>query len=354
MKATVFDTCKGIFQIPAGELLQRLPTDCFFWLDIEGASEDEIKAVAAALHISEPTLSWLPRFGQRSRLEVARQQTRITTWGVGASGLPIEVHVLFTPSWILSVHEGVGSLMDRARSIYQSVVQMIGMRHFLGLLIILTELMESFDPVLERVDKSLYELEEQIIQAPKEAQIEQLMRLRKNLWELHRLWEPRELAARDLFVAVKSGLTGISEHAEQILDYAERIADLVDRISDLRQRATEAMESYGTSVSNKQSQIINRLTIISAVFLPMTFLTGYFGMNFQWMLDNVVKSMEAFFILGIGLFLVNLTATLLLFRSRGWLGEKQVKKSMERAAGMIQEHATDAQSDAGGDTAMKT
>ena len=345
MKATVFDTCKGVFQIAGEELLQRLPKDCFFWLDIEGASVEELQAVAAALHISEPTLSWLPRFGQRARLEVTRQQTRISTWGVGASGLPIEVHVLFTPSWILSVHEGVGGLMDRARSLYNSIVPKIGTRHFLGLLIILIELLESFDPLLERLDESLYALEGQIIQAPKGAQIEQLVGLRKRLWELHRFWEPLEIAVRDLSVAVKSGLTGIIEHAEQLLDYAERIADLVDRINDLRQRATEAMESYGTSVSNKQSQIINRLTIISAVFLPLTFLTGFFGMNFQWLIDRQ-KSTGSFFFLGIGLFFVCLVATLSLFKWMGWLGENQAKKPVRETTAVPQEQSSDSQTGA--------
>jgi magnesium transporter len=352
MNATVFDTCKGIFQIPVGELGQHLPTDCFFWLDIEGASAEELKAVGTALQISEPTLSWLPRFGQRARLEASKQQTRISTWGVGASGLPVEVHILFTESWLLSVHEGVGSSMDRARSLYKHFVQMMEKRAFFGLFIVLTELVGSFDPLLERLDESLYALEEQIIQAPKEAQIEQLVRLRRQLWELHRLWEPQGLSAKELSVAIK-GLPGTSEQAEQLLDYAEHIADLVDRINDLRQRATEALESYGTSVSNRQSQIINRLTIISAIFLPLTFLTGFFGMNFQWMIDRQ-KSMASFFLLGVGLFLVVLTATFSLFRRRGWLGEKKVKKPMGATAGVAQEHTTDIQKRAGGSPTGKT
>jgi magnesium transporter len=355
MKATVFDGCKGAFQISEGsDMFEHLPTDCFFWLDIEGASVEELQKVAAALHISEPTLSWLPRFGQHARLESNTQQTRISTWGVGASGIPSEVHILFTPSsWILSVHEDAGSSMDRARSVYKSFAQTIATRHFLGLLVILTALLESFDPMLERLDESLYALEEQIIEAPKGVQVEQLVKLRKRLWELHRFWEPLELAARDLSVVSKSGLTGISEHSEQILDYAERISDLVDRIGDLRQRATEAMESYGTSVSNKQSQVINRLTIISAVFLPLTFLTGFFGMNFQWMIDRQ-KSVGSFFFLGIGLFLVNLIATLSLFRSKGWLGEEKAKKPVGGTAVVLQEQATDARSGAGGGPVTKT
>lgn len=323
MNATVLDIKKGIFQVTVEDLPQRLPADEFFWLDIDGASVEEIQSVSAALHLSEPMSSWLPRFGQRARLELGRQQIRISTWGVGTSGLPIEVHVLFTQSWLLTVHTGGGSSMDRARSIYRNVVQTIEARHS-GLLIILTELMASFDPLLEHLDESLYALEEQVIRTPTEAQIEQLARLRKQLWSLHRIWEPQQGAASKISFSIKR-LSGMSERADLVRDYAERISDLMDRIDDLRQRATEAMESYGTSVSNKQSQVINRLTIIAAVFLPLTFLTAFFGMNFQWMIDRL-QSLEAFLILGVGLFVATLVTTLSIFRSRGWLGEKHAGK----------------------------
>src|SRR5208283_3584335 len=116
----------------------------------------------------------------------------------------------------------------------------------------------------------------------------------------------------------------------------------MDRIDDLRQRATEAMESYGTSVSNRQSQVINRLTIIAAVFLPLTFLTAFFGMNFQWMIDRL-ESLEAFLVLGVGLLVATLVATLSIFRSRGWLGEKQGGKldAVAIAPTAFQPQATD-------------
>ncbi len=323
MNATVFDIKKGIYQISIEELPQLLPTDGFFWLDIDGASMEELKSVAIALHLSEPMSTWLPRYGQRARLEMGREQIRISTWGVGDSGLPIEVHVLFTQSWLLTVHDGGGNSMNRARSIYRNVVETMAAQHS-GLLIILTELMSSFDPLIEQFDELLYSLEEQVIQAPTEAQIKQLVRLRKQLWSLHRIWEPQQGAARQLSFSIKR-LSGMSERADLVRDYAERISDLMDRIDDLRQRATEAMESYGTSVSNQQSQVINRLTIITAVFLPLTFLTGFFGMNFQWMIDHL-HSLEAFLFLGVGLFVAILVATLLLFKGRGWLGEKQARK----------------------------
>jgi magnesium transporter len=231
--------------------------------------------------------------------------------------------------------------MDRARAIYRNVVQTIEAKH-LSLHIILSELMASFDPLLEHLDELLYALEGQVIRAPTEAQIEQLVRLRKQLWSLHRIWEPQQEAANKLSFSIKR-LSGMSERADIVRDYAERISDLMDRINDLRQRATEAMESYGTSVSNRQSQVMNRLTIIAAIFLPLTFLTGFFGMNFQWMIDRL-HSLKAFLILGVGLFSVILVATFLLFRSRGWLGEKQARtlEAVTIAPTAFRSQATDA------------
>src|SRR5262245_11272328 len=107
MKATVFDEKRGGFEVESGELA-HLSTDSFFWLDIDGASREELQTVSSVLHIAEPVSSWLPRFGQRARFEVDGEQIqiRISTFAAGVSGLPIEAHVLYTRSWLLTVHAG--------------------------------------------------------------------------------------------------------------------------------------------------------------------------------------------------------------------------------------------------------
>jgi Mg2+ and Co2+ transporter CorA len=342
MNATVFDIKKGVFQVSVDELSQGFPVDGFFWLDIDGASVEELQSVAAALHLSEPMSSWLPRFGQRARLEAGRQQTRISTWGVGASGLPIEVHVLFTQAWLLTVHAGVGSSMDRARSIYRDIVQTIEAQHFWGLLIILTELVASFDPLLEHLDELLYALEEQVIQAPKETQISNSRDCVNSCGHCIGFGSRSKGRQDNSRSLSKDGKELVSTQIESVTTQSASRTSL-DSINDLRQRATEAMESYGTSVSNRQSQVINRLTIISAVFLPLTFLAGFFGMNFQWMIVRL-DSLGSFLFLGVGLFVTMLAATLLLFRSQGWLGEKQARKldAVDAVATVSGSQATDA------------
>src|SRR5262249_36147940 len=187
-----------------------------------------------------------------------------------------------------------------------------------GLLIVLDDFIASFHPILDQAEQTLYELEDEILRTPREAQLQQLSTLRQQLSSLHRLWEPQREAVATFSLAVGAA-PGMREKAGLFRDYAERIADLIDKIDDLRQRIRDAMESYGTSVSNRQARIINRLTILSAIFLPLTFLTGFFGMNFQWLIERIA-SFRLFLILGIGLFVATLVTTLALFYRRGRLG----------------------------------
>ena len=317
MKATVFDAKRGDVQVELGELAHRLATESFCWLDLDGASAEELQTVTAMLHIAEPARSWLPRFGQRARFEVDGQQIRISTFAADVSGVPIEEHILYTQSWLLTVHAGATTTMERARNMYRVFTAKIASNHAAGLLMVLSECIASFDPWLEQADALLGALEDQVLRAPKAAQLQQLSGLRKQLGALHRLWAPQQAAIRNFVVAI-GGLPEIREKAQLVRDYEERISDLLDRINDLRQRATEALESYATSVSNTQSQVMNRLTIISAVFLPMTFLTGYLGMNMQWMVDHIT-SLAAYLVLGVGSFVAMVATTLLLFKRRGWL-----------------------------------
>src|SRR5262249_10220629 len=151
----------------------------------------ELDAVASALHVEEPTRSWLPRFGQRARFEIGTQQLRISTFTAGATGRPIEVHVLFTGSWLLTVHAGLGSAIDRVHRVYGTFGGEIASNAALGLLVVLNDFIASFHPVLDQLEQALFELEDQVLRTPHEAQLQRLSALQQQLSSLHRLWEPQ-------------------------------------------------------------------------------------------------------------------------------------------------------------------
>jgi len=97
----------------------------------------------------------------------------------------------------------------------------------------------------------------------------------------------------------------------------------VERIDDYRQRTNEALDSYSASISNQQAAMINRLTLINGIFLPITVSTCFFGMNFNWMATNM-GTLTGFLVWGVGLNLGLVAGTLLLFWKIGWLGGRAV------------------------------
>lgn len=320
MNATLLDAKKGIVQIAIDELGQRLPADGFFWLDIDGASAEELKTIASALRIDDDTKAWLPRFGKRApaRIDMEKQRVRISAWTVEDSGRLSEVHVLYAPSsWLLTAHIGAGLPMDRARGILKRFMER-ELFDWRIAIIVLNELLAGFEPLMEHCSEGLDKLEMQIMQAPKKALLDELSLLRQQLLAVHRVMVPHRDEVRDFIGAALGVMT--DRLAQDLREYGDRVVGLVDEIEHQRQRVADAMQSYSASVSNVQGRVINRLTIISAVFLPLSFLTGFFGMNFQWMIGRI-GSVEAFLLLGIGLFAAILAFMLGLFWWRGWLRE---------------------------------
>ena len=83
-------------------------------------------------------------------------------------------------------------------------------------------------------------------------------------------------------------------------------------------RTVDTLAAYLSTLSNRTNTVMRLLAVFSAVFMPLTFLTGFFGQNFGWMVDHV-GGPAPFLLLGVGLQAATVGALLLLFRRRGWI-----------------------------------
>ena len=95
-----------------------------------------------------------------------------------------------------------------------------------------------------------------------------------------------------------------------------RVSELVDSYRDLLSGATDL---YASMVANRQGEINKQLTIIATIFLPLTFLTGFFGQNFSALTGHILAHNWSFWWLGIGLEVLAVAAMFVLFKTRKWM-----------------------------------
>ena len=126
---------------------------------------------------------------------------------------------------------------------------------------------------------------------------------------------------RDVFVSLIGGLAelpGLREDDERyfrdVYDHLIRISDLIDTYRDL---LTSSMDVFLSTVSNRLNVVMKQLAVIATIFLPLTFITGFFGQNFGWMVAHI-RSWPVFVGLGIGSELVAVALLMAFFKRRGW------------------------------------
>ena len=126
---------------------------------------------------------------------------------------------------------------------------------------------------------------------------------------------------RDMFARLMGGiaeLPGLAEEDERyfrdVYDHLIRISDLIDSYRDL---LTGAMDVYLSTVSNRLNSVMKQLAVIATIFLPLSWLTGFFGQNFGFEVRHITGG-GPFFVLGIGSELVVVAAMLAYFKRRGW------------------------------------
>jgi magnesium transporter len=129
---------------------------------------------------------------------------------------------------------------------------------------------------------------------------------------------------RDMMASINAGVTdvpGMTDEATRyfrdLYDHLIRLADLVDSYRDL---LSSVMDTHLSTVSNRLNVVMKQLTIIATIFLPLSFLTGFFGQNFAYLVKVWLSPTWSFYVLGIGLELATVIGLVVLFRKRGWLG----------------------------------
>ena len=304
-------------EITRDNLRQLIDSSTRFWLDLAGLEED------AAQTILKDTFGFHPlavedaeHFGQRPKIDPYDGYSLIVVYGATAGGSLVEVHCFYTEFYLVTVHHDPCpdflNLVERLR-------KKAGPRpdHVMLLYRVMDMLIDGYFPVLARLDDEIDDLEDEILERPTEQQLGRLFDLKRSLIAMRKVVTPQ----RDMFATLLSDevLPGMSPDSERyfrdLYDHLIRISDLVDSYRDL---LSGALDTHLSTVSNRLNVVMKHLTIIATVFLPLSFLTGFFGQNFGWMV-NRLQSFSVFLGVGVGLEALAAAALVVMFRRRGWL-----------------------------------
>ncbi len=143
---------------------------------------------------------------------------------------------------------------------------------------LLDDLVAGYLPAMEEIEDAIEALEDEIIGAPGPHLLERVFTLKRSLLQLRRILAPqREVLsrmARDDYAVIDAGhrvfFRDIYDHLVRLYDIGEGLRDVVNG----------AMEIYLSVVNNRMNEVMKTLTIITTLFMPLSFVTGFFGMNF--------------------------------------------------------------------------
>jgi len=300
---------------------QLLADDEYFWLDIDEPGEEEVEFLAETFHFHPLALEDMRKRGQRPKLEDYDEYVFLVYYGAGekagAEGEVElqEVHAFISGGYIVTSHAGPIEALAEARK--RMKAQPPRSEQFV-VYRVLDGLTDSFFPVLERLDDELERLDEEIFDEPSPAHLERITQLRRQLVELRRVATPqRDLLARgtDDILEIPGLQADSREYFRDIYDHAIRISEQIDSFRDLLSGSRDA---YLSTVSNRLNQITTQLTVVATIFLPLSFLVGFFGQNFGWMVRNI-SSQADFLVFGVGSAVISLVILLVWFRRSSFI-----------------------------------
>lgn len=290
---------------------------CLLWVDAEGEPPEVLEALATQFDLHPVTLEDFVHKNQRPKIEEFDRYVFLVIHSLRAirdDELETdELHVALMHNAILTVHERP---LDAVKRVFERAVTdprplQNGTSFILYLLS--DAVVDGYFPVLDALGDEIDTLEDAVVEAPARARMQRIFEVKRVVVQLRKIVSPQRevynaLSRRDYpFIDAHTAV-----YFRDVYDHLIRAFEVIDSYRDL---VANTLEAYLAAISNRLGQVMKQLTVIATIFMPLAFLTGFFGMNFTaipfdrpWLLGIVLAMMVALPV-----------AMLLLFARRGWL-----------------------------------
>lgn len=178
---------------------------------------------------------------------------------------------------------------------------------------ILDSLVDLYFPTIDQLTDKADELEDRMFSSPTKQNITELFEIKHAMLTLRRMAAPQRDVV-SILARHESKLVDADTfvYFQDLFDHLARITDSVDTARDV---IGGAMDIYLSSLSNRMNDIMKRLTVVATIFMPITFITSLYGMNFRRM--PFLESAQGFWLISAAMLIISV-AMLVDFRRRGW------------------------------------
>jgi magnesium transporter len=296
------------------------------WVDVQGLGETKIlEELRDIFHIHPLALADVVNVPQRSKVENFERYlfviTRMTLESGQAEFHSEQVSLFIGKTFVLTFQETYGDCLDPVRARIRSGAGLLRKSgpDYLAYAII-DALVDHYFPAVESLGERLEELEDEVVRTPTPDTLRRIYSVKRELIEIRRgIWPQRE--AINALLHDESGLVGREVHV-YLRDCYDHAVQLIEVVESLRELATGLLDVYMSSVAQRTNEIMRVLTVVTTIFIPLTFLVGVYGMNFKtevsnWNMPELSWRFGYPAILGT-MFLIAL-GLLLLFARMGWL-----------------------------------
>lgn len=257
------------------------------WVDVKGLGSEEIlQRLGKVFDLHPLVLEDVVNVPQRPKVEEHDRQlliiSRMVTLHEDSKTFESEqVSLILGEHYLLTVQEEprydcFGPIRERIRTSKGSL-RRSGPDYLAYTLV--DAIIDGFFPVLEAYGEQLEELEDEVVANPSRQTLQKIHDMKRELLTLRRAIWPQRDAINSL---IRDGSHLVSEEVRIYLrDCYDHTIQVLDMVETYREIASSLMDVYLSSVSNRMNEIMKFLTVISSIFIPLTFIAGVYGMNFN-------------------------------------------------------------------------
>lgn len=334
----IFVYPEGSDTVQEGFTVEQLPDllkneRALLWVDMEAPSEADDRVLLDVFHFHPLTVEDCRANRHHPKVEEFPDYLYFIVHALRTDASPerfntIELDGFIGRNYVLTYHHDRFISIDKVKqSVRSSPVSCQRGASFL-LHHIIDSIVDDYLPVMDDFDEQINELEDNIftLRRPNDEILQEILGLKRSVLRLRRI-SSKQL---EVLYRISHGqfdlISGpVLPFFRDIYDHLVRVTDLAESYRDL---ISGSLEAYLSVVSNRLNEIMKVLTIFSAIMLPLTFIAGVYGMNFDNMPE--LHSRYGYYTVWI-IMLIVAVGMLALFWRRGWIGSgpKKVRSKQE-------------------------